>query len=228
MTTRRPKTPSRLKRRLWLHTAAFAPLVALSAVLTAASLASPGNAWLAWICLIPLLFAIRSLPPVLAGLAGAAWGLCFYSAGQMSPTPVVTPGIAVFGLLAFVPSVFCLLVSMATRALGFTPLIVALLWILVEAALQPLGLRGGLVAGTQGDSPVMQLARLLGYAFVAAVIVFVNAALVARISLLKAEVATDPAVSDLPLNVVLHSILYGAPASVCLDIRAYPRAPPFP
>jgi hypothetical protein len=55
-----------------------------------------------------------------------------------------------------------------TRQKGFSPLLLGLGWIAVELALQPLGLRYGLLAATQGSGLVVRtMGYLAGYVMVA-------------------------------------------------------------
>jgi len=140
--------------------------------------------------------AARALPPVRAGLAGALWGVSYYTAAVALPIPIFTAHLGALALLGLVSSGYCLLASLATRALGFAPLMLALLWVLVEALLHPLGLRGGLLAGTQVEMGWSAwLARALGYVFEAFAVVYANALLLSLIERTSVRLETDVTLS---------------------------------
>jgi apolipoprotein N-acyltransferase len=165
----------------------LAALLAVSAFLMSVALATPQFPWLSFATLIPLFVAIRILPPVQAFWAGAFWGASFAAFAAWLAVPGLTlDGSALF-LLATVPGLYCLAASWFTRAYGFNPFFLALGWLDVELALGPIGLRAGLLAGTQQDGWLMQtIGQSLGYLLVSYVVVLINGLLF--------EVATRAAV----------------------------------
>jgi apolipoprotein N-acyltransferase len=145
------------------------------------------------------------------------------------PTPILAPGLTSLMILALVPGGFALLASLATRALGFAPIILALLWMLAEAVLAPLGLRGGLLAGAQVDMGWSAwIAQFLGYVFVAFAIVYANASLLALLGHMSIRLPTA-AVCALADVFSIHFIQQtDQPRSVTI-FRSHPaRAPPVP
>ncbi|MEK6644453.1 MAG: hypothetical protein AABZ08_11150 [Planctomycetota bacterium] len=206
---------------------ALPPSLALCGVLMAISVGAPGNEWLAWIGLIPLLAASRAYSPLKAGLAGAVWGLCFYSSAVAGVAPSISTGPLSLTLLALVPAAYTALGSLATRAVGFVPLMMALLWILAEVALRPLGLQSGLLASTQGEGNFASwIAGLLGYVFVASAIVYANAWLLNLAGRIRLPV---PAIRRLGTALgqprALAFVPALAPASPSVR-PGYPRGPP--
>ena len=120
--------------------------------------------------------------PVRATLAGALWGLCFY-AFAATAVAVITPATLSWLLLATIPAAYAGLGAALTRRIGFNPVVLGVGWILVEIALKPLGLRYGLLAGAQGEGPLLHwVGRLLGYVFVAFVVACASASLLAALS----------------------------------------------
>jgi len=152
--------------------------VALSAYLMGEAIASPGMGWLAWVSLLPLFLVIRVLAPLRALLCGALWGACL---GAFAPDrPIDCSSVHSLALLGAVPAAYAYLGALLTRRVGFSPLVLAFGWVGVEFALQPLHLRCGLLAGTQGDGVlVLWVGSLLGYVFVAFLVAYVNALLLA-------------------------------------------------
>lgn len=202
----------------------------LSALLTAVSLRVPGNQWLAWISLLPLFHAMRSLRLPTAAMAGGLWGACLYlfcvvdSTGLFTP---ISPSFSSLVLLTAVPAVYVSFGALMSRAIGFNPLMLAIGWILVEVAFKPLGLHQGLLAGTQTESAQLHwLARLLGYVFVAFLVACANASLLVILSYARVRISQHRSFAEL------------SDAQVCLPLqtlifvqcfayrRTYPRAPP--
>lgn len=226
--------PQSLKRKpqamivpSWVASAGLPPALVASAIVMAMSVGAPGNAWLAWVGLLPLLAAVRILSPLAGGLAGAAWGLCFYAAAVSGIAPSITPGVGSLVLLAIVPAAYAALGSLATRAVGFAPVILALLWILAEVALQPLGLRSGLLASTQeGGHLASYLGGLLGYVFVASAIVYANAFLLSFISRVRVALPGEPAFGVFPFAGRCGILCAARPARRSAFTLGYPRGPP--
>lgn len=166
-----------------------AALVA-SAFLLSVSIGSPDHGWLGWLTLPPLFLAIRFLTPVGAAACGGIWGAALF---LFSTTIIETPIEATagsLGLLLLVPSAYAAAGSWLTRTkVGFSPLILAAAWIGVEYALAPLSMRFGLLAGVQARGSFLHAASgLLGYAFVAFVIAWLNGLFLAAVTGLKFHV----------------------------------------
>ena len=205
--------------------AALAASLVLSACLTAAALRSRDCSWVAWLSLLPLFWAVRSLRPTAAALCGAFWGAWLYLCSTAGPAPPVASTPLALGLLTAVPAIYAGLCSRLTRRIGFNPLMLALGWILVEMALKPLGLDQGLLASTQSDAThVHWIGRLLGYVFVAALVVCANASRLALLGSGRSKSLPQTPLPGLPNSEACH------PSSVCLRFlalrQAYPRAPP--
>ncbi|MFC1475554.1 hypothetical protein ACFLQW_00955 [Candidatus Zixiibacteriota bacterium] len=151
-----------------------------SAFLLGYAVSRPEHPWIGWVGLTPLFLVIRSLTPLRAMSCGALWGLCFHafivSGNGTTPTPLVKAPV----LLILIPGIYAYASAFLTRRIGFRPLFLAFGWVGVEFLLQPLGLGSGLLATTQGDGGIIQaLGGSLGYLFVAFIITFVNAKLLA-------------------------------------------------
>ncbi len=164
---------------------AAALIVALvgSAYLMSTALDSSYGWALGWILLLPLFAAIRMVSPLAALGAGALWGssVCVFTYAAGSVPLVGTSGT--FWLLSLVPGLYALFGSLLTRRVGFSPLLLGLGWVGVELALQPLGLRQGLLAATQGDGLLLQaVGYLAGYALIAFAVAYLNAALLTVLS----------------------------------------------
>jgi len=162
---------------------ALGVLLVPSALLTAVAVGSADYSWFAWFGLLPLFFAIRVLNPVVAALAGAFWGGCFH----LFLVTYAVPGLSLtsqsFVLLTIVLMLYAYFGGLLTRWVGFSPMLLALGWIVVELTLKPLGLRQGLLAGTQSTNGFLHwISCLLGYAFVALIVAGINAWLVMLIS----------------------------------------------
>ncbi len=126
-------------------------------------------------CLTPLLVAIRFVAPLQAGLWGLVWGVSVFAfgSGQGGAVPS-TVGAAL--LLAGIPAAYTYLGSLLTRSrMGFSPLVLGALWVVVELALSPLSLRFGLLSGGLADGGALHVAgSLLGYGLIAFLIAYVN------------------------------------------------------
>ena len=207
--------------------AALAASLVLSACLTAAALRSRDCSWVAWLSLLPLFWAVRSLRPTAAALCGAFWGAWLYLCSTAGPAPPVASTPLALGLLTAVPAIYAGLCSRLTRRIGFNPLMLALGWILVEMALKPLGLDQGLLASTQSDAThVPWISRLLGSVFVAALVVCANASLVGILSGARLSFPASRSLGGSP-NAGARAL-----AQVVLPIQSWtlrqaqPRAPP--
>ncbi len=162
---------------------ALAAALAGSAFLMATSVESPQHVWLGWVTLLPLFFAIRILSPRRAALSGAFWGSCVFASSVTLARTAIEPTLTSLALLSIIPAAYAGLGACLTRRIGFSPYLMALGWIGVEFALGPLGLRHGLLAGTQGDGlAVRAVGTFAGYVIVAFLVAWVNATLVSVLS----------------------------------------------
>ena len=204
----------------------FVALV-MSAGALALALAWPELGWLAWISLLPLFLAIRVLAPPPAGMAGALWGGCLYACLVAGPAPAIHPALASLTLLVAVPALYLYLGSLLTRRIGFSPLILALGWIGVEFALLSLGLRSGLLAGTQADGPIVEwVGRLLGYVFVALMVACANASLLAVLTHVRVSSPSETLLAMLRQTGTCPSSHTPWSHHRLALTHAHPRAPP--
>jgi len=221
--------------------AALAAAVIAGACLMAAAVAARDLAWLGWLCLLPVFIAIRYCPAGFAGLCGGLWGGSLqvflmlgtsgapaagdsFIATSAGSDPVSAGAIA---LLVGIPALYAYLAARLTRWLGFSPLVLGVAWIGVELALSPLGLRYGLLAGTQSDGTLMAwIGQGLGYALVAFIVAIVNASLTALLFAVRFELIASNwcnAIRDLGASVIAPMRL---PVAIVDPLPSQPRAPP--
>lgn len=202
-----------------------------SALMMGAVMGSARLPWFAWVGLLPLLLAIKRLPPIKALVAGGMWGLCIFASSRIAPGGVakIEPTLLFVGLLVTVPAIYACLGALQTRRFGFNPFLLALGWVGVELTLQPLGLVNGLLAGTHGDSTIAHVVgNVCGYGFVAFLVVLANAAL---LSIARWPALRRPSFSLRFLS-IMHEAGLLAPPSKILLFNSYffrlpnPRAPP--
>jgi len=149
-----------------------------SAYLMALAIESPHRVWLGWVTLLPLFYAIQVFSPARAMISGAFWGACLFASSLVFAKTEISPTFASFAMLSLISGAYGSFGAALTRRIGFSPFLLALCWIGVEFALAPLGLRHGLLAGTQGDGLAVRLVgSVAGYALVAFLVAYVNAAL---------------------------------------------------
>ena len=210
-----------------VRAAALAVSIVISAYLMALALGSADNAWLAWISLVPLFAAIRFLRPGPAALAGGWWGLCFHLFSIAGHVPGISPTFSSLALFTTVPAIYAGLGALATRALGFNPIVLGFGWIVVEAALRPVGLHQGLLAGTQAEGGRLHWAtELLGYASVALIVACANASLLALLSRARWCISRRWSLSGLPRSERRPSFRVSCWVRLWAFRQAYPRAPP--
>lgn len=157
-----------------------------SAYAMALSVASGGHPWLGWLALLPLFRAIQVLPASSASLAGGLWGAGLFLFGvTVVPTGIsATLGSAL--LLTAIPTVYAYLGARLTRRIGFNAFVLGTMWMLVELGLQPLALRNGLLARTQGGGALIDVVgRLFGYVLVAFLLAFTGASVLQIASLFR-------------------------------------------
>lgn len=182
---------------------------------------------LAWVALLPFFLAIRLLRPADAALGGAWWGLTVLvccGAGESTRIPADPQAIA---LMTALPAAYAGVGALLTRRVGFSPLLLALGWALLELALQPLGMRLGLLGNIQDDSPYLHwIASVLGSAFVAFLVAGVNATLLELLSTAGNEPAVLPARIRVPLSWRLLATPFVRQLLAHDAGQGYPRAPP--
>jgi len=153
-----------------------------SGCLVAAVGTTTGLSWVAWFALLPIFITIRYASPRIALMYGALWGLCLYLVYSASGVGASAATIRSLGLLAAVPAVYAYLGARLTRQIGYAPMVLAIGWIIAELALEPVIFRQGLLSASLGSDGLMQIiGGVLGYAFVAFLIAFVNAQLLSLV-----------------------------------------------
>jgi apolipoprotein N-acyltransferase len=192
------------------------------------ALQSPDYWWLGWVTLLPLLLAIRVLPPWRALIAGSFWGGCFYLLSLLGGEAPFDSSLRSFALLTLIPGLYAGLGSVITRRVGFSPLLLGLGWVGVEFALQPLALHNGLLAGTQGDGLVVRVVgNLAGYALVAFLVAYVNAALLSVLGEVCIRVPSLRLAGGSSGSEVRRFYPFELPSNVLNFIRpSRPRGPP--
>jgi apolipoprotein N-acyltransferase len=198
-----------------------------SAFLMGLGLRSPEHLWLAWVALLPLFAAIRTLRPGRAMLCGALWGCCLYIFTAAAVGTGLREGVLSLALLTAIPAAYAFLGAALTRWIGFNPLVLGVAWMGVELTFEPLGLRHGLLAGTQGDGALIHwIGSALGYVLVAFVVALGNGVLLLLLSRVPVGVASPrclPGSSASGTRLVPQTFscfpLFAIPAS-------QPRAPP--
>lgn len=203
--------------------------LSLSALLMVVAVGSSAYSWLAWFGLLPLFLCIRLLRPIAAMLAGFVWGICFYFFSVAFSASDISQTLQSFALLTIAPALYACFGALLTRWVGFNPLLLGIGWVLVEVAIKPLGLQQGLLAGAQSQSPILHwVSRMFGYAFVAFLVVCVNASLLAVLSNGRLKVPCWRSLAGLPDSGKIHlsqTLLY--PRLITI-FPGYPRAPPLP
>ncbi|MBX3395086.1 MAG: hypothetical protein KF841_06925 [Phycisphaerae bacterium] len=189
---------------------------------------SPGQGWLAFFALIPLLQIVRIGSIRFSTAMGALWGAGLLGMLALTQFPGVRISVESCGLLIIVPTAFALSTSLIVRRIGFNPFVIAVVWTLVELALRPVGLPLGLAAGAVGSGALMSLiGGALGYILVAFLVIWANSAI---LSLLNRVCIRLP--MPIVQFVVLPTIRTAAYERAVAPIRndsiciARPRAPP--
>lgn len=224
-------TERRKTRLLRQPPGVFPMLVGLALVgggLTAGAMTAAGATWCAWIGLLPLFAPIRLLSPGRAAVVGAMWGgVIFVLLLDSNHVRRIDLGILNPIVLVLTPGLYAFAASGLTRRVGYSPFILAVGWIGVEFAMRPLGLRYGLIAGTQGNGLLLEtIGRFLGYFFVAFLLAFANATLLLIIGTVKLNPPRSRNYSQVPVPAVRAHSETNIPS---LDLRILPlqaRAPP--
>jgi len=212
-----------------LPTAALAVSVPIGASLMVLALGSPRLGWLGWFALVPLFAAIRLWRPAGALAAGALWGtsLCAgLAVGSDAAVSITWPSVV---LAAALPAAYAFLGGHLTRWIGFSPFVLGVAWMGVELAFEPLGLRQGLLAGTQADGHLIPwISSAFGYVVAAFAVAFLNAWLVATVAGVRLPIGGRPfhtQCSDRGTRLPAPSLCCIRP---CSASPAQPRAPPLP
>jgi len=196
--------------------------------LVAAANSPAGPSWIAWISLVPIFITIRYASPRIALLYGALWGFCLYLFSSASDGAAVTASIKSLGLLAAVPAIYAYWGARLTRRIGYAPLVLAVGWVIVELALEPLTLRDGLLAASQSDGGLMRLVgTLLGYVFIGFIIAFVNAQILSLVGFVNVQLGFLTAEPVAPLRFCLMNTQIKTRHRFFNRYSLTPRAPPF-
>lgn len=162
------------------NSAAVMVWIVLSGAVMAANLASSNHPWWAWLSPLPLFLVIRYWRPLAVLFFGALWGGSIYGFSTLvfDQAPFV-PGLRSLLFLSVIPAIYGCFGSWVSVRMGFSTLFLAVGWIAVELALIPLGMRTGLLAGAYEEGTLLAIMEgVLGYAFVAFTIAWINGLLV--------------------------------------------------
>ncbi len=201
--------------------------IAVSAASVALAIGSSQLQGLILVALVPLLLFVLRRTPSRAASCGAIWGVCLWIAcrGGLGPT-LASPWAALI-LLTVVPGAYAGGGAILTRWIGFSPLVLGVAWMGVEVALDPVGLRLGLLGATLEQGLLAQtLGSAFGYVLVAFVVAYINAILVSvfdRVRTLSSGTHPPSSSGDRPRVVEpqtrpIHSHIACNPSQ--------PRAPP--
>ncbi len=199
----------------------------LSALVMILAATTPKYQWVGCVALLPLFNAIRVQSPIRAAFDGAIWGLSLFAFATMLGGSQISFDLLSGALLPVVLGLYGFFGARLTRQVGFSPYLLALCWIGVELALKPLGLHYGLLAGTQSGGVSIELVGgFAGYAVVAFLVAYVNAALLSVLSEVRVSVSSSRLISsEAPPR--RSSIQQEFPSCLSyLILPAQPRAPP--
>lgn len=183
---------------------------------------------LGWVTLVPLFLAIQSLAPGRAILAGSLWGASLSAFATLLGDAAFSGTPQTFALLMAIPGIYAGLGSILTRHIGFSPLLLALGWVGVEFALQPLGLHNGLLAGIQGNGLfVRTLGNLAGYVLLAFLVAYVNASVLEMLTTVCRPRGGGRSLLRRTSGGGSRLLPDGVPARLSFALcQAHPRAPP--
>ena len=219
--------PARRVSTLSLITIPF--LVLFSALLVSAAMRVTGHAWAAWVGLLPLFLVVRMFAPGGALCCGALWGAAVCALTALGSGGVISPTLLSGVFLVSVAALYTGLGALLTRWIGFSPLVLAVGWMGVEFALQPLGLRNGLLAGMQGDGVLLHwLGGLFGYVLVAFLVAYANASLLVFLSNARLTIPRQMSFAGMPHVGASSSSQGFFCISLLVSRRVQPRAPPKP
>lgn len=153
-------------------------LIAIGCGMGAAASVESGQAILLSLALFPLFAVIRYMHPKAAVSAGAFWALLL---------ALIFQGGSDLGLINYLPAViwigavglYCGGGAWFTRRFGFSPIILAVGWVVMELALKALliSVPAEMIA-VSNNSVTQVIATALGYICVALIIVILNATLI--------------------------------------------------
>lgn len=222
----------RLRASRTLHCAKSAALFAwivLSGAGMAANLASPIHPWWAWLSPLPLFVAIRYWRPSAVLIFGAAWGASTYA---FSTTVFIhssfVPGLRSLLFLSMIPAVYGFLGSWLSLRMGFSALFLGVGWIAVELALIPLGMRTGLLVGAYEEGTILAIMEgVLGYAFVAFAVAWINGLLVFFLGRVIRLACTNPHYRPLSTCGPIRQFIHEAIVDFAhIEGGVHARAPP--
>lgn len=181
----------RIGLRQYVKPAALILSSVVSAYLMTRSIASPGFPWLGCVALLPLLMVIRTCRPLHAVLYGGLWGASLYVFAVADGDTGISRGLLPLVLLTTIPATYACLGALLTRRIGFSPFVLGVGWMGVELALEPLGLRDSLLAGTQRDGTVLfWIGQALGYVLAGSLVAYFSALVVTLLSAVRLVSAT--------------------------------------
>lgn len=202
-------------------------VLVVSALVMIFAATTPNYQWVGCVALLPLFNAIRVQSPVRAGFDGAIWGLSLFAFATLLGVTRIPFDLLSAALLPVVLGLYAFFGARLTRQVGFSPYLLALCWIGVELALKPLGLHYGLLGSTQSGGVSIELVGgFAGYAVVAFLVAYVNAALLSALSEVRISTASSRLISSAApprqrwFPVEFPSYLFH------LITPAQPRAPP--
>lgn len=138
----------------------------------------------AWLALFPLFAAVRVCRPAEASAVGALWGAAMFAfTAYVGPAHERVP-LTVVSLLFLggAPAIYAGTATWLTRRIGFSPFVLGVAWIGAELTLAWRGLRPGFLASDGLDVAVLEhIAQGWGYVFVAFLVAYANATLVAAL-----------------------------------------------
>lgn len=202
-------------------------VLVVSALVMILAATTPRYQWVGCVALLPLFNAIRVQSPVRAGFDGAIWGLSLFAFATLLGATRIPFDLLSGALLPVVLALYAFFGARLTRQIGFSPYLLALCWIGVELALKPLGLHYGLLAGTQSGGVSIELVGgFAGYAVVAFLVAYVNAAILSALSEVRVSTASSRLVSPAP-EPRHYFFPFEFPSYLLfLLLPAQPRAPP--
>lgn len=154
---------------------------------------SAGFHWSAWLGLIPIFAAIRRFSGVPALAGGAVWGVAVYLSAVGATAlslPITFSGFVVY---MFLPAGYVYLMSLFSRRYWYSTLAMALGWIVVELAVNAIGVRPGLITSEHIGSPALRvIADFLGTGFIAFFIACAGAIVITIVSNLRFHWQSTP------------------------------------
>jgi hypothetical protein len=148
-------------------------------LLTGCAIVSARFHWAAWLGLVPVFAAIRRLSGVRAFLGGALWGGAVYLGAMIASGasfPITPLGCMHHILL---PAGYVYFMAVFSRRYWYSPLALALGWILVELAVNVSGAQPGLISAEHISSPFLHvLTDFFGSGFIAFAVAYAGASVI--------------------------------------------------